>query len=280
MKYPGSVISRPLLLGLGAVLIVFFIINVSYDIEKKRETEKRREKRKHRQNLDSLLFHPRQNHQGRKSVGNLDWHSGDVIPVFFRKNVKEMKINCEPLFKGSITAQSRARHMKHPRREISPSMYALLTKKCVRFRHYRNYITGPLTSKENKFPVAYSIIMKDSVFQFESLLRAIYRPQNIYCIHIDQNSPKEIRQAVQNIASCFQENVFTVSVARSVTKGTLSHLQAELGCLRSLLKHPEWKYFINLSENDFPLKINSDIVNILTSLKGANSMPGIPLDQR
>lgn len=187
MKYPGSVISRPLLLGLGAVLIVFFIINVSYDIEKKRETEKRREKRKHRQNLDSLLFHPRRNHQGRKSVGNLDWHSGDVIPVFFRKNVKEMKINCEPLFKGSITAQSRARHMKHPRREISPSMYALLTKKCVRFRHYRNYITGPLTSKENKFPVAYSIIMKDSVFQFESLLRAIYRPQNIYCIHTQGN---------------------------------------------------------------------------------------------
>lgn len=95
MKYPGSVISRPLLLGLGAVLIVFFIINVSYDIEKKRETKKRREKRKHRQNLDSLLFHPRQNHQGRKSVGNLDWHSGDVIPVFFRKNVKEMKIKCD-----------------------------------------------------------------------------------------------------------------------------------------------------------------------------------------
>lgn len=123
MKYPGSVISRPLLLGLGAVLIVFFIINVSYDIEKKRETEKRREKRKHRQNLDSLLFHPRRNHQGRKSVGNLDWHSGDVIPVFFRKNVKEMKINCEPLFKGSITAQSRARRMKHPRREISPNYW-------------------------------------------------------------------------------------------------------------------------------------------------------------
>lgn len=280
MKYPGSVISRPLLLGLGAVLIVFFIINVSYDIEKKRETEKRREKRKHRQNLDSLLFHPRQNHNGRKSVGNLDWHSGDVIPVFFRKNVKEMKINCEPLFKGSITAQSRARHMKHPRREISPSKYELLTKKCVRFPHYRNYITGPLTSKENKFPVAYSIIMKDSVFQLESLLRAIYRPQNFYCIHIDQNSPNEIRQAVQNIARCFQKNVFTVSVARSVTKGKLSHLQAELGCLRSLLKHPEWKYFINLSENDFPLKINSDIVNILTSLKGANSIQGIPLDQR
>lgn len=279
MKYPGSVLSKPLLVGLAVVLLIFFIINVSYDIEKKRETEKRREKRKHRQkqNLDNLLFHPRPVEHGRKSIGDRDWHSGDVIPRFFRKNVKELKMNCDPLFKGSITAVSRAKHVKHPRREISPSKYEILTKKCVMFKYYRNYITGPLTTKENKFPLAYSIIMKDSVFQFESLLHAIYRPQNYYCIHIDVNSPKEIRHAVQNIAKCFQ-NVFTISVASSVTRGTLSHLQAELGCLRNLLKHSKWNYFINLSENDFPLKINNDIVNILTSLKGANSIPGIPLD--
>lgn len=58
MKYPGSVISRPLLLGLGAVLIVFFIINVSYDIEKKRETEKKARKAKTSSEPGQLVVPP------------------------------------------------------------------------------------------------------------------------------------------------------------------------------------------------------------------------------
>ncbi|XP_061193887.1 beta-1,3-galactosyl-O-glycosyl-glycoprotein beta-1,6-N-acetylglucosaminyltransferase-like [Saccostrea echinata] len=281
MRYSGTLFTKPLLVGLGIVVLIFFIINVSYDIEKKREAEKRREHRAHlkRQNLDNLLFHPRKVHHGRKVIGNLDWHSGDVIPVFFRKNVKELKMNCDPLFRGSSVALSRAKHihLRHPRRSISPSKYDILTKKCDRFKYYRNYITGPLTTKENNYPIAYSIIAKNSVFQFETLLRAIYRPQNFYCVHIDKNGSKEIRRAIQNIARCFQ-NVFAISLESSVTRGELSHLKAELGCLRSLLKHGKWKYFINLSENDFPLKINSDIVNILMSLKGANSIQGIPMD--
>lgn len=281
MRYPGTVLTKPLIVGLGVVVLIFFIINISYDIEKKREVEKRREKRRHhkKQNLDNLLFHPKKISNGRKAIGNLDWHGGDVIPKFFRKNVKEMVMNCESLFRGSVVALSRAKHTQHHRKAISTSKYNILTKMCAKFKYYRSYITGPLTTKENNNPIAYSIIMKDSVFQFETLLRSIYRPQNYYCIHIDKNSPNEIRQAVQNIARCFP-NIFTVSVAPSVTRGTLSHLQAELGCLRVLLKHSKWNYFINLSENDFPLKINRDIVDILVSLRGANSIPGTPIDSQ
>ena len=46
--------------------------------------------------------------------------------------------------------------------------------------------------------------------QVERLLRAIYRPQNIYCIHVDRKSPSHVHNAMRAIANCFP-NVFIAS---------------------------------------------------------------------
>ena len=43
-----------------------------------------------------------------------------------------------------------------------------------------------MTAEEEAFPIAYSLLMHKEVEQAERLLRAIYRPQNSYCIHIDK----------------------------------------------------------------------------------------------
>ena len=46
-------------------------------------------------------------------------------------------------------------------------------------------------------------------------------------------------------------------------------------CMDDLLKsHIKWKYFINLTGQEFPLKTNLELVRILKSLDGANSMDG------
>jgi hypothetical protein len=42
--------------------------------------------------------------------------------------------------------------------------------------------------------------------------------------------------------------------------------------LKDLLKYKKWKYFINLTGQDYPLKTNLDIVRILKAFKGANDV--------
>ena len=45
----------------------------------------------------------------------------------------------------------------------------------------------PLSQEAANFPLAFSILMYKDVFQVERLLRAIYMPQNYYCIHVKQS---------------------------------------------------------------------------------------------
>jgi len=51
--------------------------------------------------------------------------------------------------------------------------------------------------------------------QVERLLRAIYMPQNFYCIHIDSKSPTRVHRSAAAVASCF-DNVFIASRLESV----------------------------------------------------------------
>jgi len=64
-----------------------------------------------------------------------------------------------------------------------------------------------LSSEEAEFPLAFSIAMYRDVEQTERLLRAIYQPQNLYCIHVDTKSPLLVHQTVAAIARCF-DNVW------------------------------------------------------------------------
>lgn len=107
---------------------------------------------------------------------------------------------------------------------------------------------------------------------FERLLRAIYAPQNIYCVHVDRKSEVSVFAAIQAITSCFP-NVFMVSKAVNVMYGHWSRVQADLNCMADLYNiNTEWKYLINLCGQDFPLKTNLEIVRMLRSLRGGNSM--------
>jgi len=61
----------------------------------------------------------------------------------------------------------------------------------------------------------------------ERLLRSIYMPQNVYCIHVDAKSPSHVHQAAAAIANCF-DNVFIASRLESVRTSTvrpMSHLR-------------------------------------------------------
>jgi hypothetical protein len=79
------------------------------------------------------------------------------------------------------------------------------------------------------------------------------------------------KKAISAIANCFN-NVFISSKSYDVKWGEMSVLQADLICMKDLLKYKKWKYFINLTGQDYPLKTNLDIVRILKAFKGANDV--------
>ena len=144
-------------------------------------------------------------------------------------------LNCTKLFLNDTVEQNRARNhdVFHT---MSPADYIQQTEHCADFKRDRRYILESITKTEEQFPIAFSIVMFKDVEQSERLLRSIYRPQNFYCVHVDNKSSPDIHQAMASIASCF-DNVFVTSVSYDVQWGQFSVLEPELQCMKEL-----WKY--------------------------------------
>ncbi len=127
---------------------------------------------------------------------------------------------------------------------------------------------------EINFPIAYSILIYQHVEQIDRLLKMIWRPQNIYCFHIDSKSTNSFKLAIQSITSCF-DNVFITEKSENIVWASFSILSAELSCMRDLMKkttNTNWKYLIHMSGDEFPLKTNYELVKILSLYNGVNDI--------
>ncbi|XP_069722806.1 beta-1,3-galactosyl-O-glycosyl-glycoprotein beta-1,6-N-acetylglucosaminyltransferase 3 [Phaenicophaeus curvirostris] len=147
-----------------------------------------------------------------------------------------------------------------------------MTRDCGSFRETRRFVEFPLSEEEAEFPIAYSMVIHNKIEMFERLLRSLYAPQNVYCVHVDGKSPADFQEAVRAIAACFP-NVFVASRLERVVYASWSRLQADLNCMRDLLQSPvPWRYVLNTCGTDFPIKTNAEIVRALKVLRGRNSM--------
>ncbi|XP_070760955.1 beta-1,3-galactosyl-O-glycosyl-glycoprotein beta-1,6-N-acetylglucosaminyltransferase-like [Enoplosus armatus] len=189
----------------------------------------------------------------------------------------EKVCNCSAILQGEREALEQAKILAitkdfHKSVQIPNEYYINATQDCRKFKSSRKYLTFPLSQEEEDFPLAYSMVVHHKVQNFERLLRAIYAPQNIYCIHVDKKSEASVVSAIRAITSCFP-NVFMVSQRVSVVYSAWPRVQADLNCMADLYDaSSKWKYFINLCGQDFPLKTNLEIVRILRSLRGGNSL--------
>ncbi|BFZ13675.1 hypothetical protein BsWGS_16714 [Bradybaena similaris] len=183
-------------------------------------------------------------------------------------------IDCPALFNDSKSdieqAKKIARNISSP---INDSTYLDLTVDCRTFVTSRGYVLSPLTKEEEDFPLAFSMVVFKETEMVERLLKAIYRPQNYYCIHVDKKSSELFYNSVSAIAKCFY-NVFIASNRVDVQWGTYTVLEPEIRCMEELWRYPKWKYFIDLTGQEFPLKTNFELVKILTAYDGANDLEG------
>ena len=184
---------------------------------------------------------------------------------------------CLAIIKGDLEG---AKHqfeqlMKSGETKTLPTKFVTennVTDDCKAYVRRRGFNTAPLSVEEQDFPIAYSMVIHDKVEMFERLLRAVYHPQNIYCVHVDKKSSQDFLHAVTSIVSCFP-NVFIASKLESVFYATWSRVQADLNCMKDLLHTPvQWKYLLNTCGADLPIKTNAEMVIALRMLNGRNSM--------
>ncbi|XP_058141195.1 N-acetyllactosaminide beta-1,6-N-acetylglucosaminyl-transferase isoform X6 [Dasypus novemcinctus] len=151
------------------------------------------------------------------------------------------------------------------------------TYSCPSYVTENHYITAPLSIEEAAFPLAYVITVSQDFDTFERLFRAIYMPQNVYCIHIDKKATSEFKIAMGQLLECFPNTILS-SKSEFITYGGISRLQADLNCMKDLLASDvPWRYLINTCGHDFPLKTNKEIVQYLKTLNGKNITPHLAL---
>lgn len=123
------------------------------------------------------------------------------------------------------------------------------------------------------YSIAYSIVVYTDPTRVERLLRAIYHPDNTYCIHVDKKSSKDYYGQIENYAASLGLNVFLVPRPSSIDVkwGRISVLDADLICARLLLaRNKNWRYWINLTGQEFPLRTNWELVTALRQMNGTN----------
>ncbi|XP_063344873.1 beta-1,3-galactosyl-O-glycosyl-glycoprotein beta-1,6-N-acetylglucosaminyltransferase 3-like [Pelmatolapia mariae] len=120
----------------------------------------------------------------------------------------EKVCNCSAILQGEKEALQQAKLLTISKDfqksiQIPDEYYINATQDCRKFQINRKYITFPLSKEVEEFPLAYSMVVHHKVQNFERLLRAIYAPQNIYCIHVDKKAPSSVFAAIKAITSCF-----------------------------------------------------------------------------
>ncbi|MEE6521254.1 hypothetical protein FKM82_019370 [Ascaphus truei] len=186
------------------------------------------------------------------------------------------QINCSKIMRGDVEALEEALLdrllITNKRSSITEEDYFNMTVDCKKYKKMRKFLTFSQSKEEEDFPIAYSMVIHEKIEMFERLLRVIYTPQNLYCVHVDEKSPEIFKKAVRAITSCY-DNVFVASKLEKVVYASWSRVQADLNCMEDLLKSKvQWRYLLNTCGSDFPLKTNAEIVRTLRSLNGKNSM--------
>ena len=96
---------------------------------------------------------------------------------------------CAKLIAGDDAEQAYAKRFMADNSPVtrSDADYIRDTRDCARFVRERGYILDA-SEKEKDFPIAFSVLFYKDLEMAERLLRAIYRPHNVYCLHLDKKS--------------------------------------------------------------------------------------------
>ncbi|CAL1532806.1 unnamed protein product, partial [Lymnaea stagnalis] len=150
---------------------------------------------------------------------------------------------------------------------VAASVFAQESLNCPNFLRKYGFQRFPQVSEEEReFPLAFIILFHKDLDQVMFLLRAIYRPQNIYCLSVDLNSDISLINAARSVTACF-DNVFLVKKLEPIVYAGFSRLKADLHCMDELVAVPvKWKYLFNMPGQQFPLSIIMQLILSLNNI--------------
>ncbi|KAL8621649.1 hypothetical protein ACOMHN_024620 [Nucella lapillus] len=147
-----------------------------------------------------------------------------------------------------------------------------LVQDCDALKMHHGYHRWPLTPQEKDFPLAFGLKIHHAPDMFARLLRVLWRPHNFYCIHVDSKTSTEVYDLIRNVTDCF-DNVVMAQTRIDLVYLSIASLLSDMECMRAALRSKvSWKYYLNLSGQEFPLKTNLELVQILTRLGGKNDV--------
>ena len=182
--------------------------------------------------------------------------------------------SCELLFKGDKQERQRIRNVLKSWKPPNDIKTIELIKDCQRIR--TNFMDNFYISEtERNFPLAFQMpvyYQQNFLLQHIRLLKYLYRPHNIYCIHVDKKSPKWWTDGLRQFTKCFN-NIFISTKQVHIFYGSVSILDAHLSCLKDLVNvTADWRYVITLNSPEIPLVTNKEMVDTLIKMNGTNIM--------
>ncbi|XP_052798289.1 N-acetyllactosaminide beta-1,6-N-acetylglucosaminyl-transferase-like [Mya arenaria] len=145
-------------------------------------------------------------------------------------------------------------------------------KSCLDIRNAFIYRKSTSEFENSDFPLAYGIKIHTNANQAFRLLRYIYTPKDVFCIHVDGKAPPKIFHSFKRIQKCFN-NIVVINEPVTVIYSSIRQVEAEMKCLKAVrTSHVKWKYYINLTGQEFMLKTRSEIVQFLKILNGSNDI--------
>lgn len=197
-----------------------------------------------------------------------------IWPKQLVRHKPSIAASCERLFEGDENERKRVRSSMNAWKNSVTDMKFLnkLSSNCSLTRE--TFSSSFYTSKtELEFPLAYLYLVhykEGLIQQMIRLMKLHYRPHNVYCVHIDNKSPKWWKRAIRRFTSCLP-NVIIPTQNVFIIYATTRILHAHLTCFRELTKSDiKWKYAFNLHSTEIPLATNRELVELAKSMHGKN----------
>lgn len=210
-----------------------------------------------------------------KTINN---NSNKVILNYYSQQSLKYRSNfsCDKLFKNDSLERKKVKQFLHQNSgkfsTISSSDALRLTTDCASFRASRGYGSDAVTEEEKAFPLAFIILAHRDFEHLERLLRVLYRPQNVFCIHLDAKVDETLKAAVSSLVKCFH-NVVLASSPQSIVYAGASRLMADIVCMKDLqVTGSKWRYLFQMAATELPLRTNLEMVQILKEMGGLNDV--------
>ena len=136
-----------------------------------------------------------------------------------------------------------------------------------------SFIRSSISSDiENEKPIAYSILLNRPADQTFQLLRAIYHPANVYCLHVHTDATKRYFALIRKLVDCV-DNFRMADGRHRLAYATYERVEAHLSCHRVLLNTTiAWRYLISIPGSVFPLRNNTFVADYLEKRHYLNSI--------